>query len=176
MLLVYDLPEFIWSLGLHVHLRNWKLSPLSLEKGTCTRTCSILYKICGHSQGSVGLPVDQWFLIIIHMEIFRRPLKTWMKQFRIRDGNLGLTCMEVLAQTIEVTKVVKKNSVERPTAGLWGVHSLRKVRRQERSKQRKEEYLARRKLFKRSSKAIVVRLCTAGFRNLWSWFFINFKF
>jgi len=73
--------------------------------------------------------------------------------------------VEVLAQAIEVTKVVKKNNVERPTTGLWGVRSLRKVRRQERSEQRKEEYLARRKLFKRLSKAIVIRLCTAGFEK-----------
>lgn len=57
-----------------------------------------------------------------------------MEQFRIRDGNLGLICMEVLAQAIEVTKFAKKNNVERSRTGPWGVHFLRKVRRQERRK------------------------------------------
>lgn len=42
--------------------------------------------------------------------------------------------MEVLAQAIEVTKFAKKNNVERSRTGPWGVHFLRKVRRQERRK------------------------------------------
>lgn len=141
MLVVYDLSAFIWSLGLHIHLRNWKLWPLSLEKGTCTHTCSILHKICGHSQGSVGYPIDLLFSIIIHMEIFRRHLKTWVEQFRIRDSYSGLNLHGGVNSSHRCHW-----SLERPSA--WVSAFLKKVRRQERRKQRKEEYLARRKPLK----------------------------
>lgn len=57
--------------------------------------------------------------------------------------------MEVLAQAIEVIKVTKEKTMwrEGQDIRLEAVFSLRKVRRQGRSNQRKEECVARRKLF-----------------------------
>lgn len=169
MLVVYDLSEFLWSLGLHIHLRNWKLWPLSLEKGTCTHTCSILYKICGHSQGSVGYPIDLLFLIITHMEIFRRHLKTWLEQFRIRDSYSGLNLHGGVSSSHRCHW-----SLERPSA--LGSAFLKEGEEARKKETENGRVSGQKKAFKRLSKAIVIWLCTVGFRNLWSWYFLNFNF
>lgn len=82
----------------------------------------------------------------------------------MRDGDVGLICIEVLVQAIEVTKIARRNNmVRRPITGPHGVHSLRKMKRQGRSKHRMKEYPAGRKLFlkivKNCSETVIVHRC-----------------
>lgn len=118
-------PECMLSLGVTYTFESlkeiWPLSPENAHVAFYRKFLNVPRAFVGH-QLTCGFTT-------VHRELFRRHLRnSGAGQFRIRDGDLGFTCIEVSVSAIEATKVAKRRSRTKPQGGP----SWRKVRRQRR--------------------------------------------